>query len=156
MDSNPDGTEIFRPLCVPRPGVGSPPRRCSSCSSCPLVSPWGHRVEPAALAQACERHKAGEGVGRWQAWSGQLAEAVGDTGFLERRLCSTPGSVCLVGLWAWGPMLGPGSLSSSVTDLNLQPHHQAWLAQNSSEVLKGAGGTWVSWAQVGPGVAKPG
>lgn len=105
----------FRPLCVCPGLVWQCPTDYAAAARCPLFCPGATEWSRAALAQACERHKAGEGVGRWQKLERPLKEVVGDTGFrtekpgFKPRLCLSCGSVGL------GPNAWPWVTQSSVT-----------------------------------------
>lgn len=137
----------FRPLCVPRPGVGSVPRKVQQLPAVlySTLGPPSGAGQPWPRPVSVTRQGRELAVGR--SLERSLKEVVGDTGFrtekpgFKPRLCLSCGSVGLgPNAWPW--------VTQQFSDLtsNLQPHHQAWLAQNSSEVLKG----WRTWA-TGPG-----
>lgn len=66
VDSNPGVAKALLAAVRAQAWCGQCPTEGAAAASCPLFYPGATEWSRAALAQACEHHKAGEGVGRWQ------------------------------------------------------------------------------------------
>lgn len=66
VDSNPGVAKALPAAVRAQACWGQRPMGGAAAASCPLFYPGATEWSRAALAQACELHKAGEGVGHWQ------------------------------------------------------------------------------------------
>lgn len=66
VDSNPRVAKALPAAMCAQAWCGQCPTEGAAAARCPLFYPGATEWSRAALAQACERQKAGEGVGRWQ------------------------------------------------------------------------------------------
>lgn len=138
VDSNPGVAKAVPAAVHAQACWGRRPMGAAAAASCPLFYPGATEWSGQPWPRPVSFTRQGRELATGRSLERSLKEVVGDTGFrmekpgFKPRLCLPCGSVGLgPNAWPW--------VTQQLSDLtsNLQPHHQAWLAQHGSEVLKG-------------------